>query len=129
MGKQNSSTSNGSLPAGFVNVNTGGDFPPAWTPQNKGDELRGVVTAKRSIDAKKAGRKKAKRGDQVMIINVADNDGVLHSVWESHQLADVMKAVNIGDELYLRFDGVKKLGKKTLKLFTAGVLPGKKSRK
>ncbi len=110
----------GPLPKGFRGVSTSGNFPDAWNPQTEGETLEGVVMSKRIEDAKKLGRQNAKKGDKVTIITVADGDGVLRSVWESHALKELCAQAKPKDHVFIRFDGVKKLGKKRLKLFTAG---------
>lgn len=115
-----------SIPAGFAAVSTSGDFPATWEPK-EGDILQGIVHGKRALDAQKAGRKKAKKGEQVIILSIADSDGVLSAVWESHALRDVCKQANIGDGIFLQYHGEKKFGKKRLKMYTAA-LKAKKGR-
>ena len=104
------------LPAGFTQV-SGGTFAPSWDPKI-GDALQGVVMAKRVLDAKTVGRKKAKKGDKVVVLDIADADGVIHAVWESRALESFCKEVTPGAEVYLRLDDVKKLGAKRFKVFT-----------
>jgi hypothetical protein len=115
------------LPAGFVNTGSS-DRAPAWTPE-VGDSLQGTVMSVRSMDAKKAGRQNAKKGEVVRIMTVADADGVLCNVWESHALKDICDKAKTGDEIFLRLNAVVKRGKRRFKDFTAGLKYGKSKRK
>lgn len=109
------------LPAGFVNMG-GGDNAPAWKPK-EGEVLQGVVTGKKSLDARAIGRKKAKKGETATILTVTDSEsGEIVSVWESHALAEVCKAAKVGDEIFLRFNGTKKRpGGKKFNDYTVGL--------
>lgn len=107
------------LPAGFRSV-AGGADGKAWQPE-VGDTLTGRVMGKKTIDAKKAGRQKAKKGETVTIVTVADENGELHAVWESHALAQFCREAKPGDRVFLRLNEIKKSGKKRFKDFTAGI--------
>jgi hypothetical protein len=108
------------VPAGFVDT-SGGARGKTWEP-GIGDTLHGVCMGKDSIDAKKAGREKAKKGETVTIVRVADKStGELFSVWESHSLAEFCKAVKRGDEVFLRLNAIKKNGKRRFKDFTSAI--------
>ena len=109
------------LPAGFVNYGGGGSDGKTWEP-NVGDELHGEVVGVKSLDAKKAGRLKAKKGETVTIVSVAEKStGEIFAVWESHALGAFCKKVKQGDEVYLRLNAVKKSGKKRYKDITAAI--------
>jgi hypothetical protein len=108
-----------SLPSGFVQMNSGSGAP-IWQPK-EGDILQGRVMKSERIDAKKAGREKAKKGETVGILTIADSDGVLYSVWESHALTQLMKDARPGDDVFIRLDRIKKTGKRRFKDFTVGL--------
>ena len=108
------------LPKGFQNLN---ERAPAWTPE-VGDELQGVVVAKKELDAKKAGRKKAKKGETVRILTVTDETaGEVVNVWESHALKELCDKAKPGDRVYLRLDEIVKRGSKRFKNFAIGFAP------
>jgi hypothetical protein len=111
------------IPQGFTAIKSGG-FAPIhdW---KKNPLLRGIVQAVRTSDQKRGGKIVP-----VKILEVADSEtGEMTSVWESYALAGLLEAAKVGDEVFIRFEGVKKLkGKKTLKEFTCGIQE-KKGRK
>lgn len=108
----------GAVPAGFASLNA---RAPIWKPEKAGATLQGVVMSKREIDAKQAGRQNAKKGEKVRILTLADGDGVLTDVWESHALAGLMDQAKPGDEVFLRFNELVKRGKKRFKDFSVGL--------
>jgi hypothetical protein len=112
------STGAGHLPAGFV-VTTQG-FPKAWSP-TVGDELQGTVHSIRKVSAQTLKYDNAKKGQMVTIVSVADGDGEIHGVFESKALEDFCGKVKIGDEVFLRLDDVRKIGKKQFKDITAAI--------
>lgn len=104
-------TESKAVPAGFQKVETG-NFP-ANHDFKKEPILQGKVTQIKDVP-----QKRGKKTEEVRVIYVADADGVISAVWESHAISDGMRQVKPGDEVYIRFNGVQKLkGKKTLKLF------------
>lgn len=107
-------------PKGFRAL-TGGMDGKTWAPEI-GGVLQGKVMSKKQLDAKAVGRENAKKGDKVWIVSVADADGELHAVWESKALEEFCATVKPGQNVFLRLDGVKKLGKRRFKQFTAGVV-------
>ena len=115
------------LPAGFTDTSAAGNFPPAWEPE-VGDELRGVVTAKREVSAQKLGYANAKKGQQVLVLSVANADGELFSVHQSYALEQFCKNANVRDEVFLRLTEIKKIGKKRLKLYDCGIKAAGKGR-
>lgn len=117
--KQKRSSGSVPLPSGFTAMG-GSDRAPSWIPE-PGDQLQGTVMGKRDLDAKKAGRKNAKKGETVTIVTVADGDGVLHNVWESHALGAAFKAAKVGDEIFIRLNEIVKRGRKQFKDFTVGL--------
>lgn len=108
----------GAVPKGFKPVNTSGDFPPFWNPKKKGDAITGTIVAKRVIDAKKFGRTNTKKGDTAIVISIADENGELRGMADSHQVRSFFESVKLKTQVFIRFDGIKKMGKKKLKLFT-----------
>jgi hypothetical protein len=114
------------VPTGFVNASGSGDFAPTWEPKI-GETLAGICVSKRGLDAKIAGRKKAKKGETVTLVSVADaQTGEVFTIWESHALQQFCKQVQQNDEVIVTFKGVKKFGKKSLKQFTAFIKPAKR---
>lgn len=109
------------VPSGYVVL--GGGFAKPWEP-TPGTILEGIVSAKRTIDAKKAGRQRAKKGDVVTILDVVDNEtGEICAVWESAALTDLMKVAKPGDSVYLKLVRIKKMGKRSFKDFAVGHKP------
>lgn len=99
------------LPAGFKVV-AGNGFAKSFFFENQGDSIQGVVQEVRDI---KYGGKKRK----IMTLENAQGN---FSIWDTSQLLELMNNVEKGDEVYIRFDGMKKLkGKKEMRLFTCGV--------
>lgn len=122
-GKSLRSAIRSALPAGYRDA-SGGNFPDAWNP-GIGDALQGTVTAKREVTATELKRENAKKGEKVIVLTVADEDGVLHTVFESAGLRQLCRDAKVGSEVFMRLDSVKKFGKKRFKSFTAGI-KGKK---
>ena len=106
-----------SAPKGFKMLNA---RAPIWKPE-PGDELQGAIMARRELDAKQAGRQNAKKGEKVRILTVANDDGELFDVWESHALTQLMDSAKVGDSVYLRLNEVKKSGKRRFKDFVVGL--------
>lgn len=103
------------IPAGYTQIQTG-NFPPNWD-FDKNPLLVGRVTENKTVP-----QKRGKKTVEVRIIYVADKNGELWAVWESKQLEAFMQQVKPKQEIFIRFDGVKKLPhKKTLKSYTVGV--------
>jgi hypothetical protein len=120
MAKQPKKKAATALPSGFRDVG-GGNFPQAWTP-SVGDSLHGVVTQIRRIPAKQLRRDNAKKGEMVTVVSVADkSSGELTSIFESKALESFCKEVRVGEEVFLRLDEVRKIGKKRFKAFTVGI--------
>lgn len=115
MGKTNA------IPKGFKQVNTSGDFPAFWIPKKAGDVLTGTVMAKRVVDAKKFGRTNVKKGDTAIVISVADENGELKGFADSHATRQFFEMVRPKQRVFIRFEGIKKFGRKKLKLFTCAV--------
>ena len=108
------------VPSGFAVI--GSSDGKAWQPEPGDAPLVGVVVGKKTIDAKKAGRKKAKKGDTVTIVSVAqDGTGEIFAVWESVGIADWCKAVKMKQRVFLRLDAVVKRGAKRFKKITAAI--------
>lgn len=114
------------VPAGFVNTSQS-SFPKAWNP-DEGETLQGIVTAVRKVSAKVLKYDNAAKGQMVTIVSVADENGEIHGVFESKALEDFCAKVKEGDEVFLRLDEVRKIGKKRFKAFTAAI-KAKKGRK
>lgn len=108
-----------SLPAGFTNMGSS-DRAPSWQPE-EGDTLQGTVVGRKDIDAKKAGREKAKKGETAIILSVADSDGVIRQAWDSFGTRAAFEKARIGDQIFLRLDSIVKRGKKQYKNFTVGL--------
>lgn len=87
------------LPAGFRQVNSG-NFPPNHDFK-KNPILQGEVTEIKTV-AVKIGRKP--KDTRLMII--ADENGVLTSVWESAALEGLFEEAKKGDEVYIQFTGM-----------------------
>jgi hypothetical protein len=103
------------VPAGYTQIQTG-SFPPNWDFE-KNPILKGKVTEVKSVP-----QKRGKKTVQVKILYVADANGEVHAVWESSQLESFMSQVKPKNDVYIKFLGVKKLGKKkTLKEYQAAV--------
>lgn len=99
------------LPAGFKIV-AGNGFAKSFFFEKPGDEIQGTVKEVRDI--KYEGKKRK--------IMTLENEKGVFSIWDSAQLTPLMENVEEGTEVYIRFDGVKKLkGKKTLREFTTAV--------
>lgn len=107
------------VPSRYTSV-SGGQFAKAWQPK-VGETLEGVCVGVRTVDAKAVGRRKAKKGEKVVIVDVANSDGEIFAVWESHALREFCQRVKAKDGVFLRLDDVKKIGRKTLKVFSAGI--------
>jgi hypothetical protein len=107
----------GAVPAGFQRVETG-SFPPNHDFK-KSPRLQGKV-----IQIKDVPQKRGKKTEEVRVIYVADENGEVSAVWESHAIADGMAKLKAGDEVLIEFKGVQKLkGKKTLKNFDFFIKP------
>jgi len=105
-----------------------GNFPPVWTPEKIGDFLEGIVQQVKAIPTK--WKRKGKQ-DETRIMYVADDDGVLKSVWESAALSDLFDNAQAGDGVYIRYDGpiVIKGRKEPMKGYTTGLVSkGKKAK-
>lgn len=114
------------LPAGYTDTSGGKDFPKPWTPE-QGDSLEGTVVRKRQEDAQKLKRRKAKKGDKVYVVEVADKSGEIFSVFESKGIEDWCKQVAPGYRVFIRLDEVKKMpGGRRFKRFTSGFSKGRK---
>lgn len=110
----------GAIPAGYT-VFGGSSDGAKWEP-HPGAILMGKCVGKKTIDAKTAGRQNAKKGETVTIVSVADGDsGEVFAIWESHAIAEWCKRVKNGDAVFLKFNGLKKSGKKRFKDITAGI--------
>lgn len=91
-----------------------GSFPPNHDFK-KNPELEGTVTEKKKIP-----QKRGKKTVPVHVIYVANADGEIAAVWESHALAEFMEEVKVGATVRIISKGTQKLkGKKTLKNFEA----------
>lgn len=107
------------LPAGFVNTAQG--FPQAWNPK-VGEILQGRVDGVRKVSAQTLKYDNAKKGQMVTIVSVIDNaTGEIVGVFESKALEDFCAKVKTGDEVYLRLNEVRKIGKKQFKDMTAAI--------
>lgn len=118
----------GGLPAGFTPV-ASSSFAP-WHDWKKRPLLVGVVMEKRTIEQmRKEGRKMVRK--ETTILEVADSDsGEVSAVSESYATAGVIEQAKKGDEVFFRFEGVKKLkGGKKLREFTCGIKPARGKRK
>jgi hypothetical protein len=105
---------------GYVDT-AGGSDGKTWIPK-VGDVLEGVVMGVKTLDAKKSGRKKAKKGETVKIVSVADSDGALWAVWESKGLTDFCTQAKPRMKCRLELLEVKNLGGgKKFKRFYAGL--------
>jgi hypothetical protein len=113
-------TASAALPAGFAPV-TAGSFP-ATHDFKRESTLRGIVQEKKTVP-----QRRGSKTEEVPLLVVANSEtGELTSVWHSAALSGIMEQADKGDEVFIRFDGVKKLkGKKTLKQFTCGIMPRK----
>lgn len=99
------------LPKGFKIV-AGNGFAKTFFFESPGDEIQGEVKEVRDLTYSKKQRK---------IMTIENSDGIF-SIWDSAQLLPLMESVEEGDEVYIRFDGMKKLkGKKQMRLFTTAV--------
>lgn len=107
------------IPQGFQKFTTG-SFP------TNHDFRAEPVCQGKVIQIKKVPQKRGKKTEEVLVLYVANSDGVVSAVWESHAIADGIANTKPGDEVFIRFNGIQKLkGKKTLKLFDYAVKPGK----
>ena len=111
-----SAVSNSPIPAGFTAVK-GGEFAPIHD-FIKNKVAQGVVSDKKIV--------KVKRGKSLVDVNVITisdkNTGEQTSIWESSALEGLMAEVKSGDEVFVRFNGVKALkGRKSLKMFTCAI--------
>lgn len=114
--------SKAAIPAGFTKVETG-SFPPNH------DFKANPICAGKVVQIKEVPQKRGKKTEEVRVLYVADADGVIGAVWESHAIADAMKKVKPGDEVHIEFKGITKLkGKKTLKQYDFYVREGKGKR-
>lgn len=99
------------LPAGFKIV-AGNGFAKSFFFEKVGDTIQGVVKEVRKLKYK---------GDARLVMTLENDDGIF-SIWDSAQLKPLMENVEEGTEVYIRFDGIKKLkGKKTMREFTTAV--------
>lgn len=96
------------LPKGFKIV-AGNGYAKSFFFEDIGDTLQGVVKEVRKIKYQGKAR-------QIMTV---ENDEGIFSIWDSAQLLPLMETVEEGEEVYIRFEGMKKLkGKKEMRLFT-----------
>ena len=111
------------IPKGMKQM--GGGYAPTWKPEEVGESLHGQVSGvPREVEFKQ-GRKTVQR----RVMEVTDQEGNRHAVWESAALGalfdDLVEAGEgaEGREMYLRFDGLgkKKAGQNPPKLFTIAV--------
>jgi hypothetical protein len=79
------------------------------------------------VSVMKEGKKIVRK--KTLVLDVADSDGVISAVGESHATRAVMLAAVKGDEVFFQFKGVKKLkgGKKLREIVSA--LKAKKAKK
>lgn len=111
----------GELPAGFKPI-TGG-FGLQWDFEDM-PEMQGVV---QRMDRVEVGKGKNKREKGVM--DVKTKDGAVYAVWESAALSPLFAAVNVGDEVYIRYIGQKDVGQKQpMREFQAGFIQKKNGR-
>lgn len=107
------------LPAGFEAVAVGGSFGN-WHDFQKVKVCTGKVTRQEVITQSDINnpKKKVKR----RIIGVLMANGVTSTVGESYALRELFDMKLKGKEVFIRFDGVKKLaGRKKLNQFTVAV--------
>ena len=111
----------GNIPAGFERTQSG-SFPPNH------DFKAHPILQGRVVEIRSTPQKRGKKTEEVKILYVAESDtGEIVAVWESFALESLFAQVKKGDEIFLRFNGVKKMkGKKTLKDFDAAIKPSKK---
>lgn len=108
------------IPEGFKKL--GGDYAPAWIPEER-PVLHGRVTGEVRVVEFKTGRKKKER--RCMEVT-AKKSGEAFTVWESAALGDLFDTVadkGPGMEVYLKFDGygTAKPGQNAPKLFQVGI--------
>src|SRR3970040_165719 len=118
MRKKATATTGSKIPAGFPQIKTG-SFAPIhdW---KKTPILQGIVQATRTVEQKRGGKL-----IPVRVVDVANSDGEITAVWESHSIAETLAQAKPGDEIFLSFEGIKKLkGKKTLTEFVCAIQPG-----
>jgi hypothetical protein len=86
-------------PAGARKIE-GGNFPPLHDFE-KNPVLTGTVTEVKTIQVKKR-----KKMEETRIMYVADDDGVVESVWESAALEKLFDEVKKGEKIWIAFTGM-----------------------
>lgn len=106
------------IPEGFRRLETG-NFPPVHD-FTKAAELQGTVNSIKTVEVK-TGRKV----DKTRIMYVADENGVLVSVWESAALEGLFDEAKPGDEVYIQYTGPIKIKgrKQPMKGFQTAIRP------
>lgn len=108
--------------AGYVDT-AGGSLGKPFVFRRVGDSLEGTIVSKKEIDAKQAKRKKAKPGEKVVVVTIAQKDtGEVFSIWESVGLKDFCAKAKPKMNALLVLEEIKNLGGgKTFKRFFAGL--------
>lgn len=117
MAKSKQERNNAGLPAGFKRVESAGSFPENHDFK-KDPVIMGKVTAMKTTE-----RKRGKKTEKTRIMYIANKEtGEVRAVWESHALAALFDEAKVGNSVYIKSLGVKKLpGKKTLKQFDTAI--------
>lgn len=115
--------SSANVPEGFKQL--GGGYAATWKPEDIGDQLQGVISGlPREVEFRQ-GRKTVQRN----VMEVTDDEGTRHAVWQSAALGALFDQVTdmgesaIGQGVFLQYDGLgrKKAGQNPPKLFTVAL--------
>ena len=92
-------------PANFIPIMSS-SFADTWDP-NPGDAIRGIWAAVREVELQQ-GRETVTR--RVATIHVPDGEDV--ALWESANLRGLFEKAQVGQEIWIRFDGHGESNKK-----------------
>lgn len=98
-----------------------GSFPDIYD-FTKHNVLEGTVSQIKTVTTRRG-----KKLDKSRIAYIANTDGEVFGVWESAALREFMGQIKKGDEVFIRFNGLKKIKgqKNPMKDFTTGIVEGK----
>ena len=82
-----------------------------WNPEERGEQIEGVVVEKRE----EVGKYKSS-------LYKLENDSKIHCIWGSLKRDELMKPVHMGDYVIIRYMGIIKTNKYTMKNFSLEIV-------